>query len=82
MIVILYEPQGAFLWSIGCCPGFKAVAERPWPGDLKSLLCLMTPWPIKHSHDAGQKNVGYGEDFLSLFEYVGMPYKKKSRNRG
>ena len=26
------------------------------------------------------KNVGYGEDFLSLFEYVGMPYKKKSRN--
>jgi cell division protein FtsI (penicillin-binding protein 3) len=81
MIVILYEPKGAFYGAAVAAPVFKAVAEKAmaWRFEiapvyntkdttLKAPLALTIP----------EQNVGFGDDFIKLFDFVGLNYKKKN----
>lgn len=81
MIVVLYEPKGAFYGAAVAAPVFKAVAE-------KAMAWRFEIAPSYNKQDTttqGQlaltipdQNVGYGDDFIKLFDYVGLNYKKKN----
>ncbi len=81
MIVVLYEPKGAFYGAAVAAPVFKAVAE-------KAMAWRFEIAPSYNKQDTSSQgqlaltipdhNVGFGDDFIKLFDYVGLNYKKKN----
>jgi cell division protein FtsI (penicillin-binding protein 3) len=81
MIVVLYEPKGAFYGATVAAPVFKAVAEKAmaWRFEIApSYNKNDTTSQGKLALTIPDQNVGYGDDFIKLFDYVGLNYKKKN----
>ncbi len=80
MIVILYEPKGAFYGASVAAPVFKAVAEKTMAWRFEIAPVYNDTMADKTLVSMPERNVGYSADFVSLFDYVGMPYKNRSKN--
>ncbi len=82
MIIVLYEPKvKGYYGAEAAAPVFKAVAEKamawrfeiaPTYDKLDTNLLARTALTIP------DQNVGYGDDFIKLFDFVGLNYKKKN----
>jgi cell division protein FtsI (penicillin-binding protein 3) len=81
MIVVIYDPKGAFYGGAVAAPVFKAVAQQTMARRIE-----IAPTYNRDStaqivgNTIPERNSGYGEDFFKLFDYVGLHYKKKSSN--
>jgi cell division protein FtsI (penicillin-binding protein 3) len=79
MIVVIYEPKGAFYGASVAGPVFKSVAETA----------------ININHEYGRKinemadgsnkimpgkHKGFNQDFKHIFDYVGLNYKEKTKS--
>ncbi len=78
MIVVVYEPEGAYYGASVAGPVFKKIAESVMKNESSRRVSDiaesgMKKMPGKHS--------GYSEDFENIFEYVGVDYKRKTDKR-
>ncbi|MBK8700643.1 MAG: transpeptidase family protein [Saprospiraceae bacterium] len=80
MIVILYDPKGAFYGASVAAPVFKAVAEKAMAWRFEIAPVYNDSAAVVTSKTIPERNVGFGADFTALFDYVGLAYKKKNKN--
>ena len=88
LIVVVYEPQGVFYGSLVAAPIFKSIAEKTlaWGRmeDIASVDPALTDSlamaQAKRNNVVGSVS-GYAGDFITLFDYVGMAYKVKSKQQ-
>ena len=77
VLVILYEPKGAFYGSAVAAPVFKAIAEKTMAWNHQMIADQAYADGLSNIPES---NSGFGKDFKMLFDYVGIPYKQKTKN--
>jgi cell division protein FtsI (penicillin-binding protein 3) len=78
MIVVMYEPKGAFYGSAVAAPVFKAVAEKTMAWKFEMAPNYMNDTMSAKALTLPDKNIGFSEDFLKLFDYLSLSYKKNN----
>jgi cell division protein FtsI (penicillin-binding protein 3) len=76
MIIVVYNPKGAFYGASVAAPIFKNVAEKTMSWRQEMLPAYESDSAVVRSMTLPDVNVGYGEDFIKLFDYIGLKYKK------
>jgi cell division protein FtsI (penicillin-binding protein 3) len=76
MIVVVYNPKGAFYGASVAAPVFKNVAEKTMSWRQEKLPSYGTDSNVVKTVTLPDMNIGYGDDFIKLFDYIGLNYKK------
>jgi cell division protein FtsI (penicillin-binding protein 3) len=76
MIVVVYNPKGAFYGASVAAPVFKNVAEKTMAWRQEMLPEYGQDSSVVKATTLPDLNVGYGDDFFKLFDYIGLSYKK------
>lgn len=81
MIIILYEPKGAFYGSAVAAPVFKAIAEKTmaWQHDMCKPANQLGD-TTHRERIIPEANAGFATDFKGIFDYLQIPYKNKTDN--
>ncbi|MBC7885320.1 MAG: transpeptidase family protein, partial [Saprospiraceae bacterium] len=76
LMVVLYDPKGAFYGGAVAGPVFKNVAEKVYALKTKQVKTLNDSIAVA-SKLPGTAH-GYSNDFSNIFDYLELKYKKKS----
>ena len=79
MMIVVYEPKGAYYGSSVAAPVFKEIAERYTIIDQNMHTLAAAVHPEEMIHLPG-KVVGNKKDLIDIMEYVQIGYKDKSRS--
>jgi cell division protein FtsI (penicillin-binding protein 3) len=82
LIVVVYEPEGAFYGNSVAAPVFKNIAEKIMAFEVQSYSAINEPennkTSIKTPNTIPTEEAGYGLDFKGIFDFLGIPYKDKA----
>lgn len=80
LMIVIYEPKGAFYGASVAAPVFKAIAEQAMVRKLEITPESKTDSTMYASVTIPERNAGFGNDFIKIFDYVGLKYKKNNKN--
>jgi cell division protein FtsI (penicillin-binding protein 3) len=81
LMIVIYEPKGAFYGASVAAPVFKAIAEQTMSKNLEINPVSKSDSTLYADVVVPERNTGYGMDFLKIFDYVGLQYKKNSNSK-
>jgi cell division protein FtsI (penicillin-binding protein 3) len=86
MIVVLYEPIGAYYGSSVAAPVFKKIANKTVALDKTYASAVKTHTKPENKTAKPSQNIipstssGYAADYKGIFDYLNVPYKTNSDN--
>lgn len=80
LMIVIYEPKGAFYGASVAAPVFKAIAEQTMVRKIEINPVMKADSTMYASVSIPERNAGFGNDFIKIFDYVGLKYKKNSKN--
>ena len=82
MIVIVYQPKGAYYGSSVAAPVFKEIAEKFTATDLETqqLIAEINNTQGGEVINLPGKESGHKEDFMNIFQFVDLAFKEKSKS--
>jgi cell division protein FtsI (penicillin-binding protein 3) len=86
MIVVLYEPIGAYYGSSVAAPVFKKIANKTVALDKTYASAVKTHTKPENKTTKPSQNIipstssGYAADYKGIFDYLNVPYKTNSDN--
>jgi cell division protein FtsI (penicillin-binding protein 3) len=87
MIVILYEPIGAYYGSSVAAPVFRKIANKTMAFDMNFIKAINQPSldsqmvvSAPRSNIIPSTSLGYASDYKGIFDFLKVPYKSNSDN--
>lgn len=80
MIVMVYEPEGAYYGGAVAGPAFKNIAERIMSVK-REMMLVVNEGEAADGKKLPEKHQGFADDYKDLLSYVELPYEKKTKSR-